>query len=117
MTGAGPHENIRTPLPWSSGRVRGGFTAGIPWQALTPGYSTRNIGEQSGDPDSLLNHYRALIHLRNEHEALRTGAMQLVASTDHGVYSFLRYGAAETILVVANLSDGSDQRLQPVCAG
>jgi alpha-amylase len=104
MTGAKPDERIRTPLPWDGTRVTWGFTTGVPWEILGTGYSTVNIASQTDDPGSLLSHYRRLIHLRNEHPALRTGSIQLVDTGNPAVYSFLRYGEDETLLVLVNLS-------------
>jgi alpha-amylase len=104
MTGAKPDERIRTPLPWDGTRVTGGFSTGIPWEILGTGYSTVNIASQTDDPGSLLSAYRRLIHLRDEHPALRTGSIQLVDTGNPAVYSFLRYADDETLLVVVNLS-------------
>ncbi|HVO70375.1 MAG TPA: alpha-amylase family glycosyl hydrolase [Aggregatilineaceae bacterium] len=104
MTGTKPDERIRTPLPWDGTRVTAGFTMGVPWEILGTGYSTVNIASQTDDPGSLLSHYRRLIHLRNEHPALRTGSIQLVDAGYPAVYSFLRYADDEALLVVVNLS-------------
>jgi alpha-amylase len=104
MTGAKPDERIRTPLPWDGTRVTGGFTTGLPWEILETGYSTVNVASQADDPDSLLSHYRRLVHLRDEHPALRTGSIQLVDAGNPAVYSFVRYANDETLLVVVNLS-------------
>ncbi len=104
MVGEKPDERIRTPMQWDSTRINGGFSSVSPWEMLPTGYRTVNVASQTDDPASLLSHYRRLIHLRDEHAALRTGTIQLVASSDGGVYSFLRYGDDETLLVVVNLS-------------
>jgi alpha-amylase len=55
------------------------------------------------DPDSLLNHYRALIHLRNQQTALRVGDWVQVDSESNRVYAYLRYTDEEVLLVVMNL--------------
>ncbi len=101
MSGAKPDENIRRPLQWNAD---GGFTTGIPWRDYYEDYQERHIAGQSADPDSLLSHYRALIHLRNQHEALRTGAWQPVESDRMQVYSTLRSTENEILLIVVNLS-------------
>jgi alpha-amylase len=104
MTGTKPDERIRTPLPWDGTRVTGGFTTGVPWEILGTGYSTVNVASQTDDPGSLLSHYRRLVHLRDEHPALRTGSIQLVDAGNPAVYSFLRHAGDEMLLVVVNLS-------------
>ena len=63
-----------------------------------------NVAEQTDDPDSLLSHYRELIHLRSAHPALQTGTYTLVESGSRAVYSFLRQSEGETLLVLINLS-------------
>jgi alpha-amylase len=34
LAGTKPDERIRTPMPWSDGSIRVGFTTGIPWEPL-----------------------------------------------------------------------------------
>jgi len=100
MQGTKPDENIRRPMQWTA---EGGFTTGTPWNAYYEDYPERNVAGQDADPNSLLNHYRALIRLRSEHEALRVGDWQPVASEDDGVYASLRSTDQEQILVLVNL--------------
>lgn len=104
MRGAKPDELIRTPMQWSNSSTAG-FTVGTPWQPLGENYATNNVQAMNRDANSLLNHYRRLIHLRNAHPALRTGEMILVESGSSHVYSFLRYSGEEVLLVVVNLSE------------
>ncbi len=104
MVGPKPDEQIRTPLQWAAGDG-GGFTTGTPWEPLAAGSDDVNIASQDVDPASLLNHYRALVHLRNDHAALREGAMLLVVPGSKNVYSFLRFTEDETLLILVNLSD------------
>jgi len=102
MTGAKPDERIRTPMQWSRD---GGFTSALPWEPLADDCCANNVADMAADPDSLLNHYRNLIHLRNDHPALQEGAMILVDSTDLHIYSYLRYTEDDVLLIVVNLSD------------
>lgn len=103
MTGQKPDERIRTPMQWNAEPDNAGFTSGTPWQPLDASYETANVVLQRADPDSLLNHYRALIHLRNAHPALQTGTMLLIDSPRQ-IYSFLRQHDDETLLVIINLN-------------
>jgi glycosidase len=104
MQGENPHERIRTPMQWDDTPGTAGFTSGTPWEELAEAYETFNVDAETGDPDSLLNHYRGLIRLRNDHPALRTGTMWLVQSDAPAVYSYLRHSPEETLLVLVNLS-------------
>ncbi|MEM7332589.1 MAG: alpha-amylase family glycosyl hydrolase [Chloroflexota bacterium] len=104
MIGKKPDEDIRRPMQWQSDNIRVGFTTGIPWRIPAQDYEERSVALQEDDPDSLLNHYKALIQLRNEHEALRVGDWQLVEANSGRLYTFLRYTDNETILVIINLN-------------
>lgn len=101
MKGDKPDENIRRPMQWS-GEPGGGFTTGTPWNDLFEDFETRNVAAQEGDPASLLTHYRALIALRNEQEALRGTELILVGSSDNNIFAYLRPGK-NPILVLLNL--------------
>ncbi|MGO9232240.1 MAG: DUF3459 domain-containing protein [Bryobacteraceae bacterium] len=75
---------------------------------MAPGYKTRNVSAENGDPDSLLNFYKALIRLRRENRALRDGDFVLVNETDHNVLSYLRRaGDGAAVLVALNFSPKS----------
>jgi len=103
----GGDELKRTPMPWDA-TPGGGFTTGSPWFSFAPGRDTANVAIQTADPGSLLSRYRSLIHVRNESEALRTGAIQMLTSTSGSspLLAFLRVSADERVLVVHNVSDG-----------
>lgn len=107
MTGIKPDERIRTPMLWDTTPRTAGFTtARNPWQPLSSDDPLAvSVAAQTGDPDSLLSHYRALIHLRNAHPALQTGSYRLVDSASRRVYAFLRQSGDDHLLVVINPDD------------
>ncbi len=82
-----------------------GFTTGDPWINIPRSFRERNVAAELADPASLLNHYRALIGLRNEQPALREGGTALVESSDERLYALLRYDAAGALLVLVNVSE------------
>ncbi|MCA9935302.1 MAG: alpha-amylase [Ardenticatenaceae bacterium] len=104
MTGTKPDEDIRLPMPWNGDDAGVGFTTSIPWRAPAADYAEFNVAAEDADPDSLLNTYRTLIHLRNDHEALREGDWTPVAANSSRLYAFLRHTENETILVLFNLN-------------
>jgi len=106
MQGKKPDEDIRLPMQWSS-EINAGFTAGMPWRAPAADYPQVNIAAQNNDPDSLLNHYRALIELRTEYQALSNGDVDLFETGNSGVYAALRSSAQQKILVIVNLKGTS----------
>jgi alpha-amylase len=104
MSGAKPDEQIRTPMQWSS-EEGAGFTSGIPWEAINADYQDVNVQNQTGDNTSLLEHYRKLIQLRNEHAALRVGDTYVAKSDSSKLLSYLRTSEKENILVLINMDD------------
>lgn len=70
-------------------------------------YKEVNISLQAENPDSLLNLYRTLIAIRNEHAALRTGAYLPLESNSKSVYATLRVSPDEILLVLVNLGKDS----------
>ncbi|MGZ9166345.1 MAG: alpha-amylase family glycosyl hydrolase, partial [Anaerolineales bacterium] len=110
--GQKPDEDIRLPMQWSA-EANAGFTTGLPWRAPASDYQQVNVAAQDDDPDSLLNHYRELIRLRGEYQALSRGELALVETGNPGVYAVLRGAADQKIMVVVNLKGTpiSDYRL------
>lgn len=102
MTGTKPDECLRTPMQWDATARVEDFMAG---KGCKTNEATFNIASEDGDQKSLLSHYHDLIHLRNDHSALRVGDYTAFKSSDNKVYSFIRQSSDETVLVVINLSD------------
>jgi glycosidase len=89
-------------MQWT-GEVKTGFTTGVPWQPANANYMTINVAAQDEDKLSLLNHYRSLVHLRNEHAALQTGDYMPFSTSCRLLYPILRVDEEEAIIVLANL--------------
>ncbi len=104
MQGQKPDEDLRLPMQWSTDEYAG-FSMTNPWRAPEDGYEQVNVALQSGDSNSLLEHYRTLIALRNSHSALRTGEVILLDPNDSAIYAALLVDVNETLLVLVNLSD------------
>jgi len=103
MLGRKPDEDIRRPLQWSDA-ANAGFTTGNPWRAPASDYTITNIALQSADPNSLLSLYRRLIHIRNNHAALRVGDYYFIETGHQAVSASLRVSRNETVLIIVNLS-------------
>ncbi len=114
MTGAKPDEDIRTPMLWSS-LGNAGFSLVDPWRPANGEYQNGvNVAGQHADPASLLSHYRSLIHLRNNHVALRIGDYQPVqpGDDDNRVLAYMRQSQGEIVLVVINLGKDAVREMQ-----
>lgn len=103
MQGKKPDEDIRLPMQWSAD-VNAGFTSGTVWRAPASDYQQVNVAAQTGDPNSLLNHYRALTKLRKEYNTLRVGGITLLETGNSGVYAAIRSSGENHILVLINLT-------------
>jgi glycosidase len=106
MTGVKPDERIRTPMQWDGTPTTAGFTTRrTPWQPLGDGVDSGiTVANQTDDPDSLLSHYRALIHLRQQVPALAHGLAYSLETSDRGIYAALRIGEDTLALVLINLT-------------
>ena len=94
-------EAKRTPMPWN-GAAGGGFTTGTPWYRFAPGQDTTHVAAQTGDPGSLLSHYRRWIRVRHASPALARGALRVVRG-EGPVLAFVRSLGQERVLVAHNL--------------
>jgi glycosidase len=90
-------------MQWSAS-AQAGFTTGTAWRAPNSDYVTSNVEAMQLDGSSLWNHYRRLIHARNESLALRQGGYYPVDATATAIFAFLRVKESEAILVVHNTS-------------
>ena len=102
MTGDKPDPRLRTPMQWGPGRGAG-FTSGAPWESLQPDSMTSNVAVEDRDPGSVLNLYRRLIHLRARNDALATGMLVPLNTSNGAVAAYLRRTRGHAVLVVANL--------------
>src|SRR5262249_29255871 len=108
MTGDKPDERLRTPMQWAP-RTGVGFTTGKEWEAPQGDSLTRNVADEDRDPKSLLHLYRQLIHLRKANEAIATGRLVAVATSNAGVVAYVRSGrrGGRAVMVIANLGDSA----------
>jgi glycosidase len=107
MTGAkrSGDERLRTPMHWRRAAAAG-FTSGpLPWEPLAPDSFTANVEVLDGDPASLLNLHRNLIHLRTANPALSSGEFVPLTTSSPGALAYLRRTASDAVLVLANLTD------------
>jgi alpha-amylase len=103
MTGAKPDERLRTPMQWSRG-ANAGFTRGKPWQPLANYSLSTTVESEDGDPTSLLNLHRKLIHLRDENASLAGGRLVPLAASTDAVAAYARRDGDHAVVVLANLS-------------
>lgn len=95
-----------TSMAWDDSENGGFSTSKTPVIPITDDYRQWNVRAQEGRPDSLLNHYRSLLELKNRYPDLFfKGERHSVFQSDENVYAYLLNGDGRTALVVMNLSD------------
>jgi alpha-glucosidase len=95
----------RTPMQWTPGKDAGFSTADTTWLPIPPNYVTVNVEVEKGDPDSLLSWYTRLTHLRRDNEAVHSGAMTMLDTSNAKVLSYSRKAAdGKTVVVALNFS-------------
>lgn len=94
----------RTPMQWSDA-ANAGFSISDPWLPLSEDWPHRNVAVQNADGDSMLALTHALLGLRREEPALRTGRYRLLF-VEKSVLAFERIGEEARVAVILNL--GSD---------
>lgn len=97
---------LRGPLSWTAS---GGFTSGTPFRPLATNTGTFNVSAEQADPTSLLNHYKALLNLRNTHTALSVGSYEHSVTLGNTL-TFQRIDGSDRVLVVINY-DASQQTI------
>jgi glycosidase len=101
-------DGCRTPMQWEPG-PNAGFCAAetTPWLPVHANRRFANVQDQIVNPDSLLNVYRNLLHLRRATPILQTGNLELIAgsSMDENILAYKRTLANNPILVALNFGD------------
>ena len=84
-------DEVRTPMQWDDTPHAGFCPAPVrPWLPVNPDYPSVNVAVERSRPDSLLNLYRSLLHLRRDTPALHRGSLELIAHLPEGVLGFRR---------------------------
>ena len=92
------------------GCAQAGFTSGQAWQSPNNNFASYNVANQQEEENSLLNHYKKLIGLRNSISQLRTGDISMASNSASSIFSYIRKStdATPSYLVVHNLAQARD---------
>ena len=104
MTGVGAHENIRRPMQWSNA-TNAGFSNSTPWIGLGDNASTNNVELLRQDEASLFNHYKDLVHIRNNSIALKKGYIAILNEGQNDKLSYGRIHDEEAVFITTNLGN------------
>ncbi len=98
MMGMKPDEDLRLPFKW-------GNEFDTTWRQDSYNQGVKTVDEQLVDESSLLNHYKELIALRNNSNALKAGDFLPVEFTKSFMIGHIRHTEDEAVLVMHNVSE------------
>ena len=97
-------DGARTPMPWRGDTANLGFSSGTPWLPLGEHHAALSVDQQQGQDGSMLEFTRECIALRSEHDALRTGAME-IREAGEALLVFDRLVPGQRLRCTFNLSE------------
>lgn len=97
-------DNARTPMQWDDSE-KAGFTEGTPWISVNPNHREINAKACLEDENSVFYYYQKLIKLRHEMPIITDGVYELLDADNEQVYTYLRRGKKETLVVLANFTE------------
>lgn len=103
MLGSGKDENKRLGFVWDS--EDSSKNCYSPSGADYTKKIESGLEQQSKDKESLYNHYKNVIELRNQHSSLASGNVMYVDSGNDAIYMIVTENEEERILTVHNFSD------------
>jgi alpha-glucosidase len=91
-------------MPWTTTADHG--WPADPWLPWPPDATRLSVQAQAGDPSSMLEHYRRMLHLRRATPALHAGRLELLDAPD-GVVRWRRLGGGDgpDVEVTVNFTD------------
>jgi len=97
-------DNARTPVQWDDS-PQAGFTAGTPWIAVNPNYTTINAKAETADFNSVFHYYKKLIALRKENPIMVYGKYEALMEDNEQLFVYARKMDNEKLLVVCSFCD------------
>ena len=100
MRGSGKDENKRLAMLWGDGNdcnspVGNDYTSQV----------NTSIKEQEKDKDSLLNHYQAVLNIRNRNSFLTHAKSKVYDTENTSIFGMIAYDDEHEILILHNFSD------------
>ncbi len=97
-------DNSRTPVQWDSSE-NAGFTTGTPWFPVNKNYPEINVEKEQENPDSILNHYKALIKFKKENEVAKWGDFKEHYKNSDKLFVYERNYNGKRLLVINSFTE------------
>ena len=101
-------DNARTPFQWDN-TINAGFNLGTkPWLKINPNYTFVNAKDEAKDPNSILNYYKELIHLRKNplyKDTFVYGTFTAIDLDNKDIFLYKREYKNQTIIILVNMKD------------
>lgn len=97
-------DNARTPVQWDSSE-NAGFTTGTPWFPVNVNYPEINAEKELANPDSILNHYKALIKFKKENEVAKWGDFKEHYKNSDKLFVYERNYNGKRLLVINSFTE------------
>jgi alpha-glucosidase len=96
----------RTPMQWDEAANAGFTKAGVtPWLPVPPNFTTINVKDEQGKPDSLFTWYQTLIQMKKTNPAFAHGDDVMLDTDNTKVLSWVRNTAGvPSVIVSVNLT-------------
>jgi len=101
MTGQKPDELIREPFRWYEGEGEGQKSWETP--VYNVGHNGVSVEAQDNQKNSLLNHYREMIRVRQQHDELVKGNLESIQVDNSQVIAYSRSYEGKSIQVYHNI--------------
>lgn len=93
-------DKSRSPMQWDASEYAG-FSTAKPWMEVHISRSVINVENQLIDGNSIFNHYKQLISIREKHKSLLYGVYEKLDMQENAIY-FVRKYESEEVLVIIN---------------
>lgn len=97
-------DNSRTPVQWDS-TENAGFSTGTPWFPVNKNYKEINARAEAENPNSVLNHYKALIKFKKENEVAIYGDYKEHYKNSDKLFVFERNYNGKRLLVINSFTE------------
>ncbi|SON53552.1 Oligo-1,6-glucosidase 1 [Hartmannibacter diazotrophicus] len=97
-------DGCRTPMVWTEGAVNGGFSGARPWLPVPAEHLPLAVDRQTGQPGSILEHFRSFLAFRRQTPVLVKGDVEFIEA-EHETVAFVRRHEGKEMLCLFNLAD------------